>query len=119
MKKATGRVRSKSEKVLFWIGIAVVVIVFFDTYGKELLNQMGIFRTIAKLVNPSELYYTYTLGILSICMIPVTVIYLTVVLVYKRKRQIPLKAPVIIGAAVLLYQIFVLVVALINNGVFG
>ncbi len=116
MKNTKNAKQNKIRSVLLVVGISLLCIVFYDTIGKQILDQAGIFRSIVRRFNPDTGYYTYILGVLTVCLIPVTVTYIVSILWLRKRRDLTGTAKyLIIGAIILSYQIFTLAIGIYNN----
>lgn len=116
MKSAKNGKHIKISSVLSVVGISLLCIVFYDTVGKQLLDQAGVFRSIVRRFSPDTEYYWYTAGVVTIYLIPVTVAYIISVLWLRKKRDLTGASKFLIPGIILLsYQIFILAVGIYNN----
>lgn len=117
MKKTSKSSISKVDRILLLLSIVLSSFVGFDTIGKYLLSQFGILQAIAKLINPAATYYAYSTGVWSICLIPVSIVFIVVICILRRKLLTHSKAPLAVISCLLIYQLILLVIALYNYGV--
>lgn len=116
MKDAKNAKHNKITSILSLVSISLLCIVFYDTIGKQLMDQAGIFRSIVRRFSPDTEYYTYTAGVLTIYLIPVTIAYIISILWLRKRRDLTGTSKfLILGAILLSYQIFILAVGIYNN----
>lgn len=103
-----------------FILIAVCIdlgIVIYDTILSYLFLSLGIYRFFHHLIQPNIPYYYVTRGIVSIALIPVTIILggINLYLHHHEKENRYHKISLGICLLTLVYQFFILLIAIHNN----
>lgn len=107
----------KGSSVILVANCCLLGAILWDILLKEILNEIGLFRFLAKKFDPTATYYVLTHGIWTVRFIPVSVIFLFIELLYLRKnKESKTKRAIKILVVTILIQVFVLVISLWNNG---